>query len=211
MVVHKRQSLVDVSESVRITKKYYEVVCKNSLLIYPFNYEIIEPTYFGPIIYIIILGVVNSCIYIFSKIIMKGFSYFNGYYQIIPIFLLGLFFWTVFCCSFIFLITYFESSFLEKDYDVRQFGLVTSSLTYLTIVLIFSILSIDILTYVVSFARVLLISYYLSDSYFKSIAYPNERKMRIHSIIIFLYVIAMGYIFLPVFSYSEELVREFYE
>ncbi|ELA40956.1 uncharacterized protein VICG_01986 [Vittaforma corneae ATCC 50505] len=167
------------------TNEYIKLAFIASLIISPLNLNALPDSYFPPIVYLFLVSLVNTIIFILSITFEKPLK--DNITVILKAFFVILITSFILYCLFCLIYSFFSSRIIGQAHTAKQFGLHASSYTYLPVVLVLMLVCpYWTIAWLGSFGIVLLMSYYIESTYFSHYSYTSKRTERFHHIFIFL-------------------------
>lgn len=192
MVVQRRTLQVAIPTRMDTQKGFLKAAFTSSLLIYPLNLDAIPDSYVSPIIYIFLISLINTTLFMgkfAGSALLK-----DNIQHALTVFGYILAMTLVMECLLCFLFSFFSSKIISQEHTSKQFGLNASSFTYLPLALLLTLIDPEILGWIGTFGAVLLMSYYLQTTYSTYFPYTSQRIQVIHQIYIFLIYYLVAYV-----------------
>lgn len=198
MVQQKQSSHVAVTRQVETTKGFIFPAFKSSALIYPLNLDNIPDSYIPPLFYLFMVSFIITTLFIY-KTLTKLSSILDEILPFLKLFSFILITSFGINCLLCFLFSYFSTKIISQEYTSKHFGLCASAYTYIPLAYLLSLIDPDLLGWIATFGVVLLMSYYLQNTYSTYFPYTSQRIQVIHHIYIFLiyYLVLYGCIGSP--------------
>lgn len=191
MVVQKSQSRQRIEVHTSTAKSFFGMAFAHSMTVYPLKLDEIPPGYTSPVLYMGMLSSINTAVTL--AVLVMGPGTWSAK-DILLKYLCGATAWALYFLLAVFLSSWIGAKIAGIEHGSRQFGLVVSSLTYISILNVLRVIDVEILMYIARLAGSLLMSYYIRESYQESVTYQNTRTSTIHGVWIFVYCILFPYI-----------------
>jgi len=208
MVVERRSSntLEILKASDGVSAKYFYTAATHSLAIYPMNFKESPTGYTSPILYIILIASINSCIYSIGRSLVKPILN-HDIAQYMLLYLMCTSIWAISYILMVLLVSYLDSLIMKFDHSSQQFGMLASALTLLPILTIIFQFKNPIVQNILSLAAILLMNYYITSSYSASITHESNRTATIGSIISFVYCAFFCHLSYLILASGEDIYR----
>lgn len=175
----------DTSGFLANLKEYTKLTFISSLLTCPLDLNAIPNSYAPPIIYLFLISFVN--ISLLTGVVIFRCPFEDKIATLGKVLLLVLAVSFVLHCLLCFVFSVFSSKIIRHAHTAQQFGLNASSFTYLPVAFFLRLVCPGtIVSRIGAFGVVLLMTYYIENTYALHYSYPSPRIERLHHIFIFL-------------------------